>query len=370
MTRSPDTPFTLGVVGVPGERRVRLLVEAAERARAHGREVRVEVIGWHDVLTAFEAGTTPALPRLDALRIDSSGEDPSVEARLRALGGFDRSLGHGEVGGWAEWSTGLVAATRWLLEGPASGVPASTTASDLADLFDKRATRRRLLAAGVPVPGVGVDVGAVCDAPGRWFLKASHGSSGSGVIALAVGRDRVEAWAPMVLDDGVPFNDFAVARRTGDEARALVAALAARGPVHVERWFPKATLDGFALDLRVVVIDGEARNVVARGSRSPLTNLHLGNRRVDVAAVRDRAGALWETAMRTAEAAAAAFGDTRCVGVDVLLSSRWNTCVVGEVNAFGDLLPGALHEGRDTYDWQLLGLAAPKPSAQRDRITP
>ena len=71
------------------------------------------------------------------------------------------------------------------------------------------------------------------------------------------------------------------------EIAALIDALCSHR-VHVEEWIPKAGLDGHTLDLRVVVIDGTARQIVARLSRSPMTNLHLLNERGDPAAVRER----------------------------------------------------------------------------------
>src|SRR5690606_32550366 len=106
--------------------------------------------------------------------------------------------------------------------------------------------------------------------------------------------------------------------------------------------------------LPILVVAGRATHVVVRAAKSPMTNLHLGNARGDLAALRDRMGeAAWRSAMRTAEAAAACFPRTLHAGVDLLLSPGWRSSAVCEVNAFGDLLPGVLHEGRDSYAEQL-----------------
>jgi hypothetical protein len=40
-------------------------------------------------------------------------------------------------------------------------------------------------------------------------------------------------------------------------------------------------------------------------------------------------------------------------GVDLAVTSEFRRHVVLEVNAFGDLLPGVLHGGRDTYAAQI-----------------
>lgn len=333
------------VVGNPENRRVSMFVDAATQGG-----VSTTVLPWAEVLTGVENGDPVAIPDGQQIRLDSPGENPDVEARLRRLGGWDRPLAHGEIGGWQEWALGLtIAATHLCAAGSAD-----TSVADLTSLFDKRSTRERLAAADVPIASPGPTVAEVPACPGRWFVKTAHGSSGSGVLAVTVGRDRLSARGPVELVDGVPYNDFTLREHTGRAAEAVLNALAARGPLQVERWFPKASLNGLTVDLRVVVVAGRARNVVARGSRGPLTNLHLGNQRVDVDLVRARAGdRLWTSVMDVAERAAAEFPDTRCVGVDVMINSIWSRCAVAEVNAFGDLLPRALHEGRSTYDWQV-----------------
>ena len=118
----------------------------------------------------------------------------------------------------------------------------------------------------------------------------------------------------------------------------------------VEPWLPKASLGGNGFDIRVVVINGEARHVVLRTSPHPMTNLHLGSTRGDLDHFLRRYGpAPLEHARSTAEAAASVFGDALVVGVDVLLDQDLTPYVL-EVNSFGDLLPGVLSRGESTYE--------------------
>ena len=154
----------------------------------------------------------------------------------------------------------------------------------------------------------------------------------------------------------------------------LVDALAPDG-LHVERWLPKASQRGRVADLRVVVVAGRATHAVVRTSRSPMTNLHLGGARGDLDHVRaavETAGGSWSAALAVCERAAACFPDTLCVGVDLLPSTGWRRFAVGEVNAFGDLLPrltglpGSGAEGLDTYGAQI---AAVLDRARKDRVT-
>lgn len=329
------------VVGHPGHRRVESF-----RAAAGTVGLPTTLLPWADVL----AGRLPA--RLGPVRIDSPAEDAAVDRAIRRLGGGGAHLSHGEVAELDEWYAGLLTATRRVLDTP--GARADTTAADLAALFDKRATRERLTAAAVPVPPpapAGADPGDL--PPGRWFVKPAFGSSAVGVHAVEVGRTagRVRVRGHVEHD---PATDrlHATLRphvSTGRAARALLTRLQRAGTLHVERWVPKATSRGRALDLRVVVIGGVARHTVVRTSRGPITNLHLGNARGDLAAVQARLGARWADAMAVCEGAAACFPDTPTVGVDLLVGADWRTVAVAEVNAFGDLLPGVIHDGQDTY---------------------
>ncbi|MGW7309623.1 STM4014 family protein, partial [Streptomyces sp. NPDC054835] len=208
----------------------------------------------------------------------------------------------------------------------------------------------------------------------RVFVKPAHGSSASGVLALErAASGRTQATTSVELDaDGRLHNSLRVRRYTTErEVAALVDALAPDG-LHVERWVPKASLGGRAADLRVVVVDGRATHAVVRTSRSPMTNLHLGGARGDLDAARaaiGAAGGRFADALDVCERAAAAFPGTRCVGVDLLPATGWRRFAVGEVNAFGDLLPGLTGlpgsgaEGLDTYAAQLAGyLRTPRPT--------
>ncbi|GLW31220.1 STM4014 family protein [Actinoplanes regularis] len=200
----------------------------------------------------------------------------------------------------------------------------------------------------------------------RVFVKPAYGSSASGVLALAVGTGRrILAVTSVELSQGRIFNNLRVRRYDDEESIAAIVDRLAGDGLHVERWYPKAALDGRVLDLRVVVIAGRARHVVVRTSRSPMTNLHLGNARGDVAAVRAAAGErAWDAAMRTCERAAECFPRTLHAGVDLMFRTGWREHAVAEVNAFGDLLPGVLSaDGLDTYGAQVAAVLEGWPGA-------
>jgi glutathione synthase/RimK-type ligase-like ATP-grasp enzyme len=251
----------------------------------------------------------------------------------------------------------------WLLGSP----------DEIAVMFDKRRTHARLAQAGVPVPQALVQAESgvsgweqlrellMAQGLPRVFVKPAHGSSGSGVVALELGqggRALATTSAEVVRDTHGAVrlhNSLRVHRyRTESELRALFDALAAE-PLHVERWLPKASQHGRAADLRVVVTAGRATPVVVRTSSHPMTNLHLGGSRGDLTLLRETVGTRWRSLLETAERAAACFPGSCSVGVDVLPAIGWRGFRVGEVNAFGDLLPGLTGlpgsgaEGLDTY---------------------
>jgi hypothetical protein len=199
------------------------------------------------------------------------------------------------------------------------------------------------------------------------FVKLAHGSSASGVVAYRTGGGTQEALTTveMVRQGGEMrlYNSRLIRRyQRPAEVAALIDALVREG-VQVEEWLPKAGLDDHVFDLRVVVIAGAARHTVVRMSRSPMTNLHLLNRRGDTSAVAARMGPeAWQAARRTCERAAAVFPDSLHLGVDLLIAPDYRRHAVLEANAFGDLLPGALSEGQDTYEAEIRAAAMRQPA--------
>ncbi|MFE2410308.1 STM4014 family protein [Kitasatospora sp. NPDC059408] len=358
----------LTVLGNPGHRRVTLFAAAA---RAAGLP-EPAVLPWLDVLRGGYR-----LPEGALLRIESPGEEPAVDELLRgpALG---PSYAPTRVEGTAAWYAGVMSALRALAARP--GVRLLGDPEEIAVMFDKRRAHAALATAGVPVPraldttgltgwgelrervrGAGLH---------RVFVKPAHGSSASGVVALEFGpRGQVQATTSVEPAGGELHNSLRVRRYRGEaEVAAIVDRLAPDG-LHVEQWVPKAAQSGRSADLRVVVVAGRATHAVVRTSAQPMTNLHLGGARGSLDLAREAAGPAWPALLETAERAAACFPRSPMVGVDVLPVTGWRRAVVGEVNAFGDLLPnltglpGGPAEGLDTYGAQLAALTATPTAA-------
>lgn len=373
------------VVANPGSRRTELFAAAVAAAGLPPPRV----VAWADLL-AGRADLATKVRAGDVVRLESPGKDFEVERAILALGAdcrdeedpggsrYDRlsapavvalAFDRGRILAPRQWFLGfraaLVRAAGQLRSAPPhqllNGPP------DVSIMFDKRACHARLSAAGVPVPPALRPVGGFDELLARmrdvgWrrvFVKPAHGSSGSGVVAFqaSIGGGHQAVTTVELVQAGGELRLYNSRRlqtyRDARDVSALVDALA-RHRLHVEQWVPKAGIDGRTFDLRVVVTAGRAGHAVARLSRSPITNLHLLNDRADPGIVRRRTGEpAWSAAMASCERAAACFPDSLHGGVDLAITADFRRHAVLEVNAFGDLLPGVLHEGRDTYAAQV-----------------
>ncbi|GAA1156395.1 hypothetical protein F4556_002492 [Kitasatospora gansuensis] len=350
----------IAVVGHPGHRRVELFAAAV---RSFGLPSPA-VLPWVDVLRGEVTVPAGAL-----VRVDSPGEDPAVDAMLRGPGCLPT-----RVEGSAAWYAGLLGGLA-TLTAAAERAPGARLLADPAEtavLFDKRRTHARLAAAGLPVPrALGQPVGDWAELRAqlagaglrRVFVKPAHASSAAGVLALEFGPGgRLRATTSVELTPTGLHNSLRVRSYTTEpEIAAVVDALAPDG-LHVEQWIPKASQRGRSADLRVVAVHGRVTHAVVRTSAGPLTNLHLGGARGELALVRAAAGPHWAGLLELGERVAACFPGSPMVGIDVLPGANWRRWYVGEVNAFGDLLPNlpGLPEGPaaglDTYGAQVQAL--------------
>ena len=334
----------LAVVGNPGNRRVALF--RTRRVPADCPTARRAV-----ARRAARPGTVPPR-RVGADRV----------ARRGSAGG-PGAAGHGRRGPGRGYGP-LVRAVRARPPGPwrscaaAAGATLLDDPDELAVLFDKRRCHGVLREPGSRCPprprpatprrGAGLGrracaAGGHRAAPGvrqarPRFVGVGRARRGDGRRRPGAGDHLGGAWT---IRAGCSTR-CGCAATTEREVAAIVDALAPDG-LHIERWLPKASQGGRSADLRVVVVAGRATHAVVRTSRCPMTNLHLGGARGDLAAARaatEAAGGSWTGMLELCERAAACFPGSLRVGVDLLPAAGWRRFAVGEVNAFGDLLPG------------------------------
>jgi hypothetical protein len=370
------------LVGNPGSRRVELF----QAALAGLGLAPARVVAYADILGG-RAHLASAVPPGAVVRIESPGKDFAVEQALLRLGADEPDDEHadyerieraaveqlvfdkGRILPLRQWYLGLRAALR-LIDGQLAACPPHQLMAkpdDILVMFDKRACHARLAAAGVAVPRCLGPVGsydellAVIEQAGcpRVFVKPAHGSSASGVIAYQLNRGRhlATTTVELVRERGVLrlYNSRRLRQYRDDADVAALIDAVCRQRAHVEQWLPKASVAERVFDLRVVVIGGQARHVVVRMSRGPMTNLHLLNQRGVWADVLERLGdAAWAEARRCCELAMACFPASLYAGIDLLIAAGYRRHAVLELNAFGDLLPGVLWDGVDTYAAEIL----------------
>lgn len=358
-------PCRFALLANPGSRRA-LGFEAACQAQGFPEP---RLIAWEEWLSQ-DLDPTDSLAGTHCLRIETPAENPETERLLLSLGaeaceaeGLYPCLpkaaclalppDEGELRYQRQWYLGW----RRVLEDLSGlclrhAIRPMNHPADIAAIFDKEETRRVLIDRGIPVPpGAGIctgfeDLVAKIDTHSwqRVFLKPCHGSSASGVMAIARSpRGDWQAVTSARLEDspdGPRIRNDKCLRRLTDlrQIRATVDAVC-RQRALVERWFPKATLKGKSFDLRVLVISGEAAHVAVRSSNYPITNLHLRNHRGDLdAVIRSIGEDHWHEAMAVAAGAAASFPASHYCGVDLMIGPGGRSRAIAELNAFGDLL--------------------------------
>jgi hypothetical protein len=366
------------VVGNPACRRVLLFRDALTRLGL----LAPVLVTWLELL-AGRVRLSQVVRAGDVVRLESPGRDWEVERALLCAGvdtpeepydclperevsalAFER----GRIHAPRQWYLGFRRALEQVRAQLAECVPhtAMSDPDEIAVMFDKTACHARLQQAGVRVaeslgaPGSFAELRermARARCP-RVFVKLAHGSSASGVVAYQSRGDRHQAATTTevarVNGELRLYNSRRVRVLTDLAEIAEVVDALCPHRVHVERWLPKAGLDGHCFDLRVLSIAGDPGHGVARLSRSPVTNLHLLNGRAGLERVRERmAPEAWDAAMETCRRTSAAFPRSLQAGIDLLVGPDFRRHAVGEVNAFGDLLPGIFHQGQDPYTAQI-----------------
>lgn len=358
------------LIGQADHRRTRHLLAAAE-LRSPGLAAAVDVIDWSVALRDPDAVVARLREHAQGgAKIDSPGDSTPLRDALIRHGwrcGGERGpppapLAHGEFAHQSLWFAGFADLLR-RLEAASPGVVWFNAPDAILAMCDKLECQRRLDAIGAHTPALFGRVEGYAelrermDAAGtdRAFLKARYGSSAAGVVAYRRNRDGRECAytsAELVHENGAVrlFNTLRPKRHEDSrDIAALIDAIAMQD-AYAEAWVSKPrTVGGAHFDLRVVGTAGEPRQWVARAAAQPMTNLHLGNRRVAIDDVLDA-----ETQRRVVQAvrhAAAAFPSACSIGFD-LIPTR-DRVVAIEANAFGDLLPGATAwDGAGTYDDQ------------------
>ncbi|MFK7768155.1 MAG: STM4014 family protein [Mariniblastus sp.] len=368
------------LIANPENRRVRYFQEALFRLH-----LPPAIVVSYEELLSGQISLASVLQPDSLVRIESPGENFSVEKLLLHQGaaylGDGLSISHQSIDALEndlglirhprQWFLGyLKTLSQWEAELTAfPDVRVMNWPSEIATMFDKIECQQKLADAEIPVP---MALGVVRNYQellarmaeeniSRVFVKIANGSSASGVVAFEV-RDSIQRAITSVElvrsgDEVRLYNSLRVRTYIDQQDIGDLIDTLCREAVHVESWFEKASFGESAtkeiFDLRVVVIGGRAQHVVVRQSKSPMTNLHLGNRRGDLDQVKTRLGSHWSDVMTTCEKVMTLFPGSHYAGIDVAIGADFCSHTVLEVNAFGDLLPNVEFEGVNTYESEI-----------------
>lgn len=121
----------------------------------------------------------------------------------------------------------------------------------------------------------------------------------------------------------------------------------------VEAWYTKASFQGKAYDIRVVIQFGKVDFMIARQSKGPITNLHLNNGALPLKELK-LSEQKTEEIIQLCTKAMKAFPKLHYAGIDVLLLENSLKPYVIEVNGQGDYIYQDLFHENRIYKNQIL----------------
>jgi hypothetical protein len=367
------------LVGNPLTRRVQGFVAAAAQAGC-----AVNVVSYVDAIS----GRCPP-PAGSVVRLDSPGEDADAYrailragiAPLRIVGGkpleFDGierlEFARGAMHHPRQWFFGFRQILHQLaVDWNDPRIRWMSTPSAVSTAFDKLACLERWSALPTPrrLPQVWSYAelrDALKQRHARLFLKLRYGYAAMGAVALEWRDGNVRAITTVETSVHRGAAQLYVSKkpqvlRREAEIAWLVDRLAAEELV-VEEWLPKARWLGRPFDVRAVVIGGEVQHAVGRANASPFTNLNLDAVRISRGDLIRHLGERWPEMTELCVAAARELPAAGMLGIDVLIRPGGNKFALLEANAFGDYLPGLLHNGLSTWDAEMRWLRGLKELA-------
>ncbi len=264
---------------------------------------------------------------------------------------------------------------QWLAElGKKRQITFLNRPEDIRALLDKRACKRRLAEAGIPVTEEldGVEQAVLptaetLDDVGRAellldsmehhriyqvFIKPVCGSGAAGTAAFRwqprSGRMILYTCAIEDPRTGRLVNTKRLRRFTDrEQVLSMIGRLLQLNCI-AERWYAKAEHNGFSYDLRAVVQDGRMDFILARLSSGPITNLHLNNHPLkgeELGLPRH----VMEDVEQVCIRAAKCYPGLRSVGIDVLLEKGSLRPRIIELNGQGDLIYQDIYDQNRIY---------------------
>lgn len=181
----------------------------------------------------------------------------------------------------------------------------------------------------------------------RIFIKPRFGSGASGIVALRYNKRLNQAIIHTTIfeKNGKFYNGNKTFYHNSQEKVERIINFILSTQVVVEKWVSKKTHNNLNYDLRVVMFKQELLYVIARGSSSPITNLHLNNMPLDVTFDTEKITLFCRKVMKQ-------FPDLCYAGIDILITPKDELYVI-EINAQGDAIYNDFYTDNTIYTRQI-----------------
>lgn len=303
------------------------------------------------------------------IRIESPGENFEVEKEILKRGGVNEAdsiqYERGRIVHPGKWFIGFSTLMNQILQ-DAPNARWFNHPEDIITMFDKPRCKKLLPHAIPPLPSFSSydDFFEFVQTQPRkrYFIKLNYSSSASGIIAYEFNarqnRERGISTIEFIHENGENkfFNSLIIRKYSQkNELKTIIDFLFSEG-AFVEPWIAKATHENQTYDLRVLGIKSKRHHSIGRLSRSPMTNLHLGNKRCSTDQL-NISQKQWHEIDQIVEYTMTHFHRSLYAGLDIILpDGEDRSPILLEVNAFGDLIPQLLFEGKNSYEAEIMAL--------------
>jgi len=339
------------IIGNPDNRRVTFFVEACKE-----NEILCDTFSWIEFLQDPES-FREIIFDYDVLKIESFGEDFLVFKMLLLRGAQNAALEKYSFieeekihqleneKGLIKYSRQAYLGMKWALaevNNICQGKIKFLNSPDaISKMFDKKETHRCLEQNNISKTAFLGQIDSFSalqnllrqQKTSQVFIKLAHGSSSSGVMAYRFSKQKHLLKSSVELSQKGGeikcFNSLKIRTyQKENEVEKIIDELGKENLI-VEKWEPKAKLGRETFDLRLVVINQQVGHTVMRCSHSPMTNLHLGNRRGDLLQLIEKIGTkFWEDIKILAIEATNAIEGANVSGVDILIDSNFKKAKV------------------------------------------
>ena len=233
----------------------------------------------------------------------------------------------------------------------------------ICQTLDKRNCKLQLQETGIPVTKMLLDRVTNVEQLITWmeenkvfsvFIKPAFFSGAAGVVALRLQprTKKMMAYTSCKLVNGVLMNTKTLyCLQDSKEIVNLLQDILAFDVI-VERWYPKSVFHGKSYDLRVVYQFGHIVHIVVRGSKGPVTNLHLNNQAMDIKALGLKQELLDEIEAICGDALDV-FPGLSMAGLDILIEKNSQKPYIIEMNGQGDLIYQDIYNDNKIYKEQI-----------------